>query len=129
MRIGVIVPGNIDFGRSVLQGVRIFCNDRPDTRLILLSSYGYSRDNNTDWGTVDCLVFQESEPAAVDAVAAHCPHTVVTSNKHQLPGRPRVINDDLAIGRAGAQYFLQRGYRNLAFVSAFSSGSPHAETL
>ncbi len=122
-RIGVIVPANIELGRSVLQGVRAYCNDHPGTRLSLLSNSGYMPGLRVPRDTVDCLVLQESDPAVAEALAAQCRHIVVTSNRQALPGVARVLNDDRAIGWMGADYFLGRGFRTLAFVRAVSEGS------
>ena len=49
---------------------------------------------------------------------ARCPNIIVTSNRHPVDGVPCVINDDQAVGRMGADYFLSKGYREFAFINA-----------
>ncbi len=117
-QIGVIVPAQIELGRAVLRGARAWCNEHAGTRLALISSHGGYASEAFSGLSLDCVVLQDCDPRVIAAVQAHCPHVVVTSNRREVDGVARVINDDRAIGRSGAEYFLQRGFRTLAFLQA-----------
>ena len=40
---------------------------------------------------------------------------------------PIIANDDFAMGRMGAEHFLERGYRNFAYVGHRGSFAPRLE--
>ena len=65
---------------------------------------------------LNCIVAMQSNARQLNRLQECCPHLVVTSTRVALTGFPRVVNDDKAIGRMGAEYFLGKGYRRFAFL-------------
>ncbi|MCD8482210.1 MAG: substrate-binding domain-containing protein [Verrucomicrobia bacterium] len=116
--IGVVVPAHIELARSVLQGVRAYCKDHPDTRMLLVSAVDRIAKGALPTQALDCIVVQDSSSETVNQLRQITPHVVVTSNRSEISGVGLVLNDDNAIGRMGAKYFLQRGFKTLAFVRA-----------
>lgn len=115
-QIGVIIPAAIDFGREILRGVRTWCSEHPGTGMTVVSEGGYHPGINFPKEPLDCLVTMDSLSSHLNAMTAQCPNLVVTSNRESAEGFPRVINDERAIGRMGAEHFLTLGYRTLAFL-------------
>lgn len=68
-------------------------------------------------------VFNE---VAVAAVENRIPAVNVSNNLGPVP-IPRVGLDDAEIGRLAARYFLDRGFRNLGFVTAYPTGGMSIE--
>lgn len=73
--------------------------------------------------------FEEDAPAHVDGVVGQIyseealqrlrrrvKHVVNVSNRFGHISAPRVSPDDIAIGRLGAQHFLERGFQNFGFI-------------
>lgn len=116
-QIGVIVPAAIDFGREVLRGVRSYCTEHPDTGMVVISESGYHPDMNFPNTPLDALVVQYSLVADLERLRSICPHIVVTSNREPAEGFARVINDEQAIGRMGAEHLMSLGYRTLVFLN------------
>jgi LacI family transcriptional regulator len=114
--IGVIVPAAFDYGREVLRGVRIWCTEHPGTQMAVISESGYREKMSFPADPPDCLVAFHSVAGDLNRLRARCPNLVVTSNREPLEGFVRVISDDPAVGRMGAEHLLALGYRSLAFV-------------
>lgn len=90
--------------------------------MVLLSSDGYHPSVAMAAREVDCVVLQSAIEPVVESLGKSCPHLVVTSNGQRLDQVARVLNDDVAIGRMGAEHLMDRGFRSLAFASAAPPG-------
>ncbi|MCC5841839.1 MAG: substrate-binding domain-containing protein [Opitutales bacterium] len=117
-RIGVVVPAHIELARSILHGVRSFCMAHPGVSMNLISASPNWEELARHRHSTDCIVAHISCPETIRLLSGITPHVVVTSNRMALDGVGRVINDDPAVGRMGAEYFLRRGFRTLAFLQA-----------
>jgi LacI family transcriptional regulator len=113
--ISVIVPAATEFGRQILQGVRTYCKQHPGMSINLVSTGDIPttlterRDNP--------LVASVSNPKTLKTLSSFFSSTVGTSNRQVTENFACVLNDDVAVGRMGAEYLLSLGYRHLAFLS------------
>jgi LacI family transcriptional regulator len=65
----------------------------------------------------DGLIVQAATPAQARQVRrVHVP-VVNISSALELSGLPSAVSDDHAIGRVGADYFIRRGYRRIAYYA------------
>ena len=116
-QIGVIVPTHLDLGREILRGVRTWCTEHGGTRMVVISETGYHEGMQFPKKPLECLVVMYSIQSELEALRTHCPNLVVTSNREKVTGFARVLNDEEAIGRMGAEHLLGLGYRTFAFLS------------
>lgn len=104
-------------------GVARFAHEH-DWRLSLESAYG--RALPQDWRGDGVVAIVESKETAGFVASLKIPTVDAAqawSGKLRLP---RVHADDAAIGRAGAQFFLERGFRHLAFCAPADNPSHRA---
>jgi LacI family transcriptional regulator len=74
-----------------------------------------------DLSVVDGVIGFFHERQWADVVTAAGVPAVNLSNLHEDLDLPRVASDDHAVGRAGAEHLLQRGYVHYGFVGPFSA--------
>ncbi|MGC9450507.1 MAG: substrate-binding domain-containing protein [Oceanipulchritudo sp.] len=113
----MVCISSVDFGREVLRGVRAWCTEHKGTRMVVVSEAGYIPGMHIPSEPFDCLVIQYSGVTELEAVRKCFPNLVVTSNREPAEGFARVLNDERAIGRMGAEYLMSLGYRTLAFLN------------
>lgn len=65
---------------------------------------------------VDGVLGQIYSEAALQRLRQRVRHVVNVSNRFEHISAPRVSPDDVAIGRLGAQHFLERGFQNFAYI-------------
>ena len=95
------------------QGVARFARER-GWNLSLESAYG--RDLPWGWRGDGCVAMVSGAETARFVRSLKLP-SVDSSHAHPGLRLPRVNDDDLAVGAMAADFFLSRGYRNLAFCS------------
>jgi LacI family transcriptional regulator len=118
LSIGVSVPANLEFCRQILTGVRACCTAHELGMNIISES-----------GSVPTGVVHRRNLPPLVGIVAHVssaedfkslqhlsPNVVGTSNRGTHQFHPRVINDERAIGRMGAEYLLSLGLKRLTFL-------------
>lgn len=116
-RIGVIIPANFMLGRQIIKGVSRYCEHHPDLKLELISINGRSVIPNWKLKGRKCIIAQVPTMEHLSRLKEHSGHLVLTTSRFAANQVPRVINDDIAIGRMGAEYLLSLGHRRLVFLS------------
>ncbi len=124
-RILVSIPDRFSFGRGLLMGVFQLLRQIPQWQLV----QGY--DHYQDQGQISEIPF-DGAIAFVDTLALHeslraaaRPFVNVSATMAEIP-RPAVLSDDRQAGRLGAEHFLERGFRNLAFLGVARRGYSQA---
>jgi len=117
--IGVVLPASLELARQILRGVRQYCNSHPPLRLDLISATGNLKYYPESYrnSSRKCVVAQALDTESLDKVRKLSPHVVLTTNRTPFQGIPCVLNDDVSVGRMGAEYLFSLGYRTLAFLS------------
>jgi LacI family transcriptional regulator len=85
--------------------------------MVLVSESGFHEHLAFPAEPLDCLVVLQHLPEELVVLRRRCPHLVGTSNRSPVSGFAMVINDDVRIGRMGAEHLLGLGYRTLAFIT------------
>ncbi len=114
--IGVSLPTTLEFSRRVLRGIRAFCSRNKGFEPNLLSDRGELGTAVAEATPVIGLVAFSLVPEEVEDLRRRNLPVVLVSHRSGGSSLPRVVNDDHAVGCLGAEHFLSRGYRNLAFV-------------
>jgi LacI family transcriptional regulator len=120
LSIGVHVPASIDLCRRILTGVRSAC-EANGLQMHLISDTG---------GVHELSEVAISKIPPLAGIVAHIcgpqefcilrrisPHVVGTSNRGSAVEQPRIINDEAAIGRMGAEYLISLGLRRLVVLN------------
>lgn len=114
LRIQVMVDATSGYGRGVLRGVSVFGRNRPHWRVEILSVTGQSVPEFTR--VFDGLILQAFS-SQISARAARSGVSVVNVGDatagHTVP---TIISDHMRIGALAAEAFLERGFRQLAFL-------------
>ena len=113
-RVAVIVEKSTAFGRGLFLGIGRFLRgggERWDARM-------WTRhDQAPPWDEAfDGAVGYINAPPLVDWVREHAAAAVSGSASQRTLPMPRVLNDDVAIGRLAAEHLLGRGHRNLLYA-------------
>ncbi len=61
-------------------------------------------------------IVSDGDSETINILRTHGVYGVCISSAHDFRGIPRVLADDVAMGRQAAEFFLQRGYRKLGCV-------------
>jgi len=117
--LGVIVDASTSYGRGALRGVSQFIRDQPRWSVSHVAPQLVRWDRPLDAQVVDYagLIIQSPvhklplSPLADLRIPAGC-----ISAHGETPGLPTVRPDHRAIGAMAAHYFLQLGFRHLAYV-------------
>jgi LacI family transcriptional regulator len=124
--IGVTIPGVLELGRQALIGMRAWCDANPQIGLSILSEYGGQREylnlETIQAGSLIGNIAFFLNKGLIDDFHRISPHLVCVSNRDLRVGVPRVVNDDVVIGRMGVDYFYNRGYRTIAFLGRDDMG-------
>jgi len=113
--IGVIVNNVGGYSRGVVRGVTSFAFARAwACRVQGVNDLDLTRH----LADFDGLIVQAASPQQVRALAAARVPVVNVSSALPMTRFASVVSDDIAVGRLGADYFLQRGYRRFIFHAA-----------
>ena len=115
--VAVLVPASTGWGRSIIKGVAAFANRHGPWHLHVAPE-GERQALPHGWKG-DGIIARLSTPAVARSILAFgCP--VVNVSGITLDGVsqrvPRVFNDLQATGEMAARHFLDRGFRNFAYV-------------
>ncbi|MGC9453159.1 MAG: substrate-binding domain-containing protein [Oceanipulchritudo sp.] len=114
--IGVSLPTHLEISRQVLRGIRSFCNENKSFEPNLLSDRGKLGAAVAEAIPVIGLVAFSLEQGDIEDLRHRkLPVVLVTRRPTAIPV-PRVVDDEYAIGRLGAQHLLSRGHRTLVFI-------------
>lgn len=116
-RILVLTDRSSPHGRGVLRGVNRFA--RPSRPWVFLTCLPWPEmlRASLDWAP-DGIIAQAFTRPVVDCLVKLSIPVVTVSNTLAGLTLPTVTNDDAAIGRLGARYLLDRGFRHFGFVGA-----------
>ncbi|MCC5839351.1 MAG: substrate-binding domain-containing protein [Opitutales bacterium] len=119
--IGAILPGTLELARQALVGMRQWCERHPQFGINLISEYEQDPrlfKHSPDIRFIGVVAFFLDDEA-IDCLQRNFSRNIVCiSNRNPLLRVPKVINDDLRIGRVGVDYFYNRGYRTIAFFGS-----------
>jgi LacI family transcriptional regulator len=114
LRVGVIVNSAGGYSRGVIRGITSFAFARAWTCRV----QGVNDDDiGEHFRNFDGLIVQTASPHQARAMQRRALPVVNVSSKLELRGFPSVVSDDVAVGRLGADYFLQRGYASLLYYA------------
>jgi LacI family transcriptional regulator len=115
--IGLIVPASFGFAQQVRRGISDRARQSPDWSLLALDQPALEEMAARKQRLEACIVFsaKETEVALVRLIAQR----IVNTSNRAPPDKSMcaVVNDDEAVGRMAAGHFLDRGFRELHFVS------------
>ncbi|MFT3789099.1 MAG: substrate-binding domain-containing protein [Tepidisphaeraceae bacterium] len=114
IRVGVIVNNVGGYSRGVIRGITSFAYARAWTCRVQ-GVNDESIDKRLD--EFDGLIVQTATPQQSKAMAALNIAIVNVSSKLELQQFPSVVSDDVAVGRLGADHFLQRGHHRLVYFA------------
>lgn len=115
-RIALLVQSTFAYGRNVLQGIGAYIRQAGPWSI-------YHRSGELPvalppgfraWRP-EGVIAQLESPSLLNQVRRLGVPVVDVLGFHRVKGIPRCRDDHLAIGRLGAEYFLERGYQNLAY--------------
>lgn len=115
--VAVLVPASSGWGRSIIKGIAAFANRHGPWHLHVVPE-GERRALPHGWKG-DGIIARLSTPAvAREILAVGCPVVNVSGISLDGPSSrvPRVFNDLQATGAMAARHFLDRGFRNFAYV-------------
>lgn len=117
-QIGIVVATYAAYGQSIVRGVIDAAESRPHWTLHLVGRHGPEEVAPERLREFDGCIAEVRDPAVERRLLdAGCPAIAVTGDT--APGElPKVIMDQGAIGRLAGRYFLEQGYRHLAFWPA-----------
>lgn len=130
-RILIVTELSFPHGRGVLRGVNRFA--RPSRPWVFLTCPPWlpTLDAALTWRP-DGIIAQAFNRPVADRLRQLSIPVVTVSNSFADLTLPTVTNDDEAIGRLGAQYLLDRGFRHFGYVGsrseAFSLARGHEFT-
>ncbi len=111
--------------RAIAIGVSRFRRDHPNVRLVSLPEPIAELESVLRRMHVNGIVGALSSPELIEVARGVGVPAVNVSNRVKKIVLPRVITDDAAAGRLGAEHLLERGLRDLAFApfrhSAYST--------
>jgi LacI family transcriptional regulator len=107
-------------GSSVALGAMEYCRARWQANFHLVGEYPNQIRMQAQWKP-DGVIGRIGRSTTEEAVASLGVPTINVSTYDQNTRFPRVAWDDAAVGRLVAEYFLDRGYRQFAFI-----GNQHA---
>lgn len=114
--IGVFLPFSLAYGRSILHGVQTYAERKPGWR-VLVSDTAHAPPPK---GSIKGLIGSMNSGAWMD-FARSCTAAVNVSNSRMDSSFPRVVSDDVAIGRLAAEHLMHQGFRRFVFVQDVDS--------
>ncbi|MFP4054538.1 MAG: substrate-binding domain-containing protein [Phycisphaerae bacterium] len=113
--VALLVDSRTRYGRTILQGIARYIRTHSPWNCFVGSEpvEGFPRGLR-QWSG-DGIIATLHHAEAADQLRSFRVPVVNVANRRDIPGIPTVACDDVAIGRLGAEHFLERGFRNLAF--------------
>jgi LacI family transcriptional regulator len=107
---------NFGYGRQMALGVKRFRAKRPDwlLQMRVLSTFSEVASHKQLFQGAIGHFYESSHQNIIETLDV--PFYVSVSNRKIVHWCPRVISDDVAVGRMAADYFLARGHRNFAYL-------------
>jgi LacI family transcriptional regulator len=106
----------------IVRGVIDYANHLGTWELVGRGTRPFISFADVDLGGVDGVISNFNEQSWVDVVSASDTPAVNTSSRFAHVPLPTVSNDDVAIGRMGAEYLLGRGFEHYGFLIAGDAG-------
>lgn len=120
-RIFTHVMNDYGFGLQYLRGMQRFRRTRPDWLFVRGLPEGvHLQDPESLQGAIGHYTDEAVDVDRLRAVGIR--HIVNSSNRNRIGSVPRVINDELAIGRMAADYFVRKQFRNFAVMEVENCG-------
>jgi LacI family transcriptional regulator len=110
----VLLPQNLGFGREIVRGIRqyaITCE-----HWIMRVGEPVSPEVYFGLTPMDGVIGFFADTGLVDAVCERGIPAVNVSSRSQDTRLPRILPDNVQVGRDSAQHLIERGFRNFAFV-------------
>ncbi len=109
----VSVDARGEYGRGLFHGVSRYAASRPHWQLYLDDDAGRS----IHWADhrADGLIAGIADTQLLDRAAQSCDFVVNTSSYVAPERYPTILPDNIAIGRAAAEHFLERGFETFGF--------------
>jgi LacI family transcriptional regulator len=114
-KVGLLLSGNAEYGRGVLQGIANFAKDHPGWQFKVESPTLAGLRSLAAWRPDGLIVMLNRPDFCADLVALDVPFV----NVCKMPGTVdllRAQSDDEAVGRLGAEHLLERGAASYGFV-------------
>ena len=122
IRVGLLLPMDLDYGRAVLRGVKNYIRPHSAWRLhVGIADVNEARALR-DWNPTGVIAHLGTETMVEPLHQLGVPVVNVTNSLDPAPS-PRVGIDNEAVGRLAAQHFLERGLTHFAFLGY--SGFPY----
>jgi LacI family transcriptional regulator len=120
-RVAVLVETHSGVGRDILMGIARYVRESGPWALHLDATEGiYNNRSLPEWlgnWTGDGIICRFASPEVAEmALKTKAPIVNVLADDHGLK-LPLVHVDDAAVGRLGAKYLLERGFKNFGFVA------------
>lgn len=109
------MPTGLECAREMIQGISEVAHTNPAIELHLVSSSGNIQSEKLSKESFDGLI-GFTPYKHLEKLQKLAPHVVSTSNRDLPEAGDFVFNDDIAIGRMGAEYLIRRGFRGLIFA-------------
>lgn len=113
-RVAIILTRAQGFFRGALRGIKNYAVSQP-WMIRMADPQNTSLETIRRWDPAG-IIFQGRLPAEAAEVVGLGRPTVNVSGVLEPQLAPRVGADDAAVGRLGAEHFLERGFRHFAFV-------------
>ena len=114
-RVGLLIASPDSSGEQLLNGIVDFVRHNP--HWIVQHSDWWKPKRRSDYDGFDGLIVRQpiiGLPKLARKLSV--PIVDISSHRRPMSGIPRVTVDNYAVGKIGAEHFLRRGYRNLAFL-------------
>ncbi len=111
--VRVVVDGLTESGRHLLRGVLAYA--RSHTRWIIHVEMALESRKGPDWERDTATIYAAPVRPLLETILARGHMVVNCLAHHQDLNLPTVRSDDHAIGRMGADYFIQRGFEHFLF--------------
>ncbi|MCC7335845.1 MAG: DNA-binding transcriptional regulator [Pirellulaceae bacterium] len=115
LSIAVVFNHTVSFNRQVLAGVGDYARTKPDWVLVPFAAEPRTLASARCRACAGLIGHLYSDALATAAVEMGIPVVTVSGLLSEYP-IPRVATDHAAIGRLAAEHFIERGYRQFAFV-------------
>jgi LacI family transcriptional regulator len=118
--VALLIPAGWEATEPFRRGVLAYVRDHGDWVVMALPEWrNASVRALAHWGGDGAMV--EARTAAEVQFAAALPFPVVNLMRNRPPGRlPQAITDDEAVGRLGAEHFLERGFTQCVYYGMLS---------
>ncbi len=115
MRLACIADNEIAYNRRVVQGVAHYVQCGDGLELDILNPFNTDEDRLRSLQQYDGLILATWTDHSEQIRALGIPAVSLSNDRPDLT-IPRIVSDDRAIGRLGAEHLLARGHHNFAFI-------------